>query len=217
MPAAPAAAPPLALSAPAAAPPEAPAPLAPVAEPPPGTTVEATPAASFLKASRDLSGAEGLIESYPVSDHSTKQKITTIKDGGRKSSLLVNDHNHTGLTVLGLCTVHPDGLGVVDHNAVSRGHAHGLAGSGGLEAGVEAGDVASLADRFAGLVEGGLRHGVVAVGELELHDLSGVGGEFLGCEFLSVVYADGDHMHLDAGVALGCCEIQTSQYYRPHN
>jgi hypothetical protein len=47
---------------------------------------------------------------------------------------------------------------------------------------VEAGDVAVHGDRLAGLVEGGLRDGVVAGGELELHHLADIDADVVGRE-----------------------------------
>jgi len=95
---------------------------------------------------------------------------------GRSNSLLVDDHNHAILAVLALGAVQPDGLGVINHDGVSGYHARLLGRSGGLVAGVEAGDVGHHgADGSAGLVESRLCHGVVACNELELHHLARAG------------------------------------------
>lgn len=70
--------------------------------------------------------------------------------------------------MLALGAVDPDGLRVVDGDGVGGRHAHGLAGGGGLEARVEAGEVAVRRDGLARVVKGRLRRGVVAGHELEL-------------------------------------------------
>lgn len=93
--------------------------------------------------------------------------------------LLVNDHGHSVLAMLGLRAVDPYWRRVVDHDGICwrcRGrsrHRH--------EARVEtrcAGLVQS--DRLAWLGEGGLRDGVVVGRELELHHVADVRLDVVG-------------------------------------
>ena len=123
----------------------------------------------------------------------TKQKV----EGG--NSRLVDDHHHAVLAVLALGAVEPQRVGAVDLDGVGREHAHRGAGGGGLEARVEARDVAVHGDGLARLVEGRLRDGVVACVELELHELAGLRDQLVGRVGQAAVLGDGD----DPGF-LGC-------------
>lgn len=111
-------------------------------------------------------------------------------------SLLVDDRDHTTLAVLALGAVQPDGLGVVDHDAVGWDHAGILGRGGGLVAGVEAGDVAHNGiDGLAGLVKRRLCDGVVACHKLELDHLTRVGLDVAWRVHEGVVHGgDGDDL-----------------------
>lgn len=127
-------------------------------------------------------------------------------------SLLVDDHGHAGLAVLPLRAVRPDGLRVVDHDGVHGDLARLLVVHGGDVARVEGGrGRVGLGERHAGVREVGLRHGVVAAHELELHHGAHGGGDAVGREegasraVGAHAYEDGD----DLDVGLRCCVVRT--------
>ena len=99
--------------------------------------------------------------------------------------------------------VDPDGLGVVDHDAVRVDDSRGHGGLCVLEPGVETRGVAVQADGLAGLVEGGLGDGVVAGEELELHHVAHGGLEVVRREGEGAVLADADDVDRHAGWCLG--------------
>ena len=96
-----------------------------------------------------------------------------------------------------LDAVQPHGVGRVDLDRVGWDHAHAGAGGGGLEARVEACDVGVHGNGLAGRVKVGLRHGVVAREELELHEFAGVDADVVGREGQGAVARD-----LDDGCSL---------------
>jgi hypothetical protein len=100
-------------------------------------------------------------------------------DGKDKGSLLVDDHGHSGLAMLGFRTVDPHWFCVVDEDGVGwDGH---VCGGDGHEAGEDAGYVGAVhADRLAGVVEVGLRDGVVLGHELELYHVTLGSGDVVG-------------------------------------
>ena len=91
-----------------------------------------------------------------------------------------------------LGAVQPQRVGVVDLDGVGRDHAHGGAGRGGEEARVEARGVAVHGHGLARLVKGGLRDGVVAGVELELHKLARLRDQLVGRVGQAAVLGDGD-------------------------
>lgn len=104
----------------------------------------------------------------------------------------VDHHGHAVLAVPALGAVQPEGSGVVDLDGVGGDHAHRRRGGHRLETRVEASSVAVHGHGLAGLVEGGLGHGVVAGEELELHELAGRGLDIAGGEGEGAVLGDGD-------------------------
>ena len=112
-------------------------------------------------------------------------------------SLLIDDHDHAILAVPALDAVQPHGVGRVDLDGVGGDHAHAGRGGGGLEARVEARDVGVHGDGLAGGVKVGLRDGVVARQELELHEFAGVDADVVGRKGQGAVARD-----LDDGCSL---------------
>lgn len=101
-----------------------------------------------------------------------------------------------------LRAVHPQRRRGVDLDRVRGNHAGGLAGGNGHVTGVEASDVGhDRVDGSAGLVEGGLGHGVVARHKLELDHVANGGLDIIGREGQGTVGGtDGDDLH-----SLCCC------------
>lgn len=119
------------------------------------------------------------------------------------NSLLVDDHGHSTLAVLGLAAVQPQGLLVLDFDGVSGDHAHGHAGLDRHVTRVDALNArVDVANRNTRVVKGGLCDGVVSCPELELHHGAGLCCDLLGPELeasciCSRVPAYGDNLDVD--------------------
>lgn len=105
-----------------------------------------------------------------------------------------------------LAAVEPQGLGVVDHDGKDRDFAFILASGNGHKRREDTGfGRVDLVERLAGVIKVGLRHGVVAVEELELHHGAGLGGDLLRPVLEASLVVDGvatNRYDLDFD---GCC------------
>lgn len=97
---------------------------------------------------------------------------------GRESLLLVDDHGHAGLAMLGLRAVDPHGRGGINEDSISRDLRIGRRNR--HETGEDACDARVQGDRLAWVVEIGLRDTVVLGHELELHHVAFGGDDVVG-------------------------------------
>jgi hypothetical protein len=88
----------------------------------------------------------------------------------RESLLLVDDHGHAGLAMLGLCAVDPHGRGGINEDSKSRDGR--ISRLNGHETREDACDAGVQGDRLAWVVEVGLYDRVVLGHELELHHVA---------------------------------------------
>jgi hypothetical protein len=100
------------------------------------------------------------------------------------NSLLVDDHGHSALAVLGSRAVDPHGH-VVGHSDHEGGNV--LSARCDVRvSGEETGRVGVLADGSARVVEVGLHNAVVAGAELELDHVARLGGDPIGGEDIAI-------------------------------
>lgn len=111
-------------------------------------------------------------------DFDLQEQLENVLD-----SLFVNDHGHATLAVLAFTTEEPHGLRIVDHDGVDGDHAHVGARFNWLVARVHALNTrVHVGDGNTGVVEVGLRDGMVSGPELELDHAAGFGSDFVGPE-----------------------------------
>ena len=96
---------------------------------------------------------------------------------GLRNSLLVNDHGHSFLAMLGLRAVKPHRGSVIDHDGVCGNFSR--CGCNWHKARIDAGDIGVEGNRLAWLVEGRLGDCVVCGRVLELNHISNSGDYFV--------------------------------------